>query len=108
MTENLLHFNAFGLVKTTVDEVVVTITAITETGKAIHQVFAQVYDKPLKMDFPDGFVTASFAAMIEDKGSRIAFSDNDPEAESPTVGDIPGVTRAVGKSINMVRESLAS
>ena len=104
----LLHFNAFGLVKATANEVVVSITAITETGKAIQQVFVHAYDTPLDIFGPEEFVTASFAAMIEEKGSRIAYSDVDPEVGSPVVGDLPGVTRAVGKAINLIKEANVS
>jgi hypothetical protein len=104
MTETLQQFNAFGFVKATANEVSVSLTAITEDGKPISRVLLQEFEEPLDIFEPGEFVTATFAAMIEESGSRIAY--NDMIISETRVADVPGVAGAVGKTINMVKKAL--
>lgn len=105
----LAHFNAFGLVKVTRTEVTVTITAVTIDGKPINRNLLQEFETPLEMLGVDDFLSASFGVMIEPKRSRIAYNDlavviaSEP-VDLPKIGEVPGVSKAMAKAIDLVRK----
>lgn len=108
MAERLMTFNAFGLVKITANEVTVTITSVTMSGKAIHRVVLQEFDEPLEGFEESEFLSATFGANLRPNGNiRLVFNDLIASENLPSVGEIPQVTRAIAKAIKMVQRANA-
>jgi hypothetical protein len=104
----LMTFNAFGSVKASANEVIVSITAITEKGKPISRVFLQEHDEPLEGIFKQGeFVTATFGVTIAEKGlNKLLFNDEIFVEGVDRVSDVPGVNQAIMKTVDMVKQAL--
>lgn len=107
--KSLLDFNAFGLVKITRYDISCTLTSITVDGKAITRVLSVELDNPSKDFGEKDFVTATFAAYIEEgEKSRLVFNDLVSLPWTPQIGDIPGVTKVIGRAIKLIREALSN
>lgn len=108
MTNKLMTFNAFGSVKVTANEVYVSITAITKNGRPISRVFLQEFETPLIDRLQPGeWAKASFGIFIEDNGkARIAFNEEVMTPGVDVIGNFPGVTRAIMKTVDMVKGAL--
>lgn len=105
---SLLEFNAFGLVKATQNSVTVTLTAITKNGKAITRVLSADFDQPVEGFGETDFSSATIAALIEEGSkSQLVYNDLVAVPGVPQVGDLPGVSKAIARTINLIRTELS-
>jgi hypothetical protein len=98
----LMQHNCFGLVKVNPNEIIVTVSAITEKGLGLTRGYGLEVERDM---LPQGSsVTATFAAMIQPgERNRISFHDLAVIEDLPLVGELPEVPKAVTKALDLIK-----
>lgn len=103
---SLQTFNAFGLLKITNKDVIVTMTAMKADGKPVNRAFGKEFDNPIEIGNEVQSITATVAIMIDQNSDfTVAIHEMETLGEI-AVRDIPEAGQAIAQVAKMIKASL--
>ncbi len=103
MPEQLLKFDAFGLVRVDRSKVTTTITAVTSKGKPINRTLTEEVAEIIEIE-PDEFASFVFGACLEPgKRSRVAIREISNIRSNADVEAKPQVRKAIEDALDFIR-----
>ena len=107
MVENLMNFNAFGLVRVERCQVTTTITAITAKGRPINRTVTEDVTEIIGIA-PDEYASFVFGAtIIPGEKSRVAIREITHTRSDTDVDNTPQVRGALDRALEFIRTKAA-